>query len=362
MAKSPALRILIAGGGTGGHLFPGLAIAEAFAQARPGCDVRFVGSYYGIEGRVVPERGHRLYRLPVRGLYGVSWLRRLRVAALLPVALLQSLWIILAFRPHLVLGVGGYASGPLLLAALLLRRRTAIQEQNAYPGMTNRLLGRHVQRAFVPVAGLEGLFPTAMVVGNPVRRAILALRERDMPPRTEPLVLVVGGSQGAHRINEAMADAAPLLHAEAPQLRIVHQTGAADRDAVAAAYAAAGLPAEVPAFIDDMPAILARARLVVSRAGASAVNELIAARCPAILIPIPGASGDHQRKNAQWMQAGGAAVLLEQTALDGERLARAILELMADPARLAAMEAATDALFPGDAAARIVEECLRMIG
>ena len=362
MPQPPVLRILIAGGGTGGHLFPGLAVAEAFARARPGCDLRFVGSYHGIEGRVVPERGYRLYRLPVRGLYGVSWLRRLRVVALLPVAILQSLWIILAFRPHLVLGVGGYASGPLLLVALLLRRRTAIQEQNAYPGLTNRLLGRYVHRAFVPVAGLEGLFPQALVVGNPVRRAILALREGDMPPRDERLVLVVGGSQGAHRINEAMAAAAPLLHAEAPDLRIVHQTGAADQDAVAAAYRAAGVQAEVLAFIDDMPAVLARARLVVSRAGASAVNELIAARCPAILVPIPGASGDHQRKNAQWVQAGGAGVLLEQAALSGERLARAIVDLMADPGRLAVMEAATDALFPGDAAARIVAECLRLIG
>ncbi|MCH7476617.1 MAG: glycosyltransferase, partial [SAR324 cluster bacterium] len=152
------MRILIAGGGTGGHLFPGLAIADAFLSRHPSAEIRFAGSSYGIEHRVIPARGFRLYRIPVRGLYGVSWRRRAWVLAMMPLALLMSAGILLTFRPHLVIGVGGYASGPVLAMAVLLRRVTVLQEQNAYPGLTNRLLGRYVRMAFVPVEGLERFF------------------------------------------------------------------------------------------------------------------------------------------------------------------------------------------------------------
>ncbi len=357
-------RVLIAGGGTGGHLFPGLAIAEAFLRRHPSAEVRFVGGRRGLEGRVVPERGFRLYRIPVRGLYGVSLRRRLWVAAMLPLAALQCCWILLSFRPHLVIGVGGYASGPMLAAALLTRRLTVLQEQNASPGLTNRWLGRFVRLAFVPFEGLERYFPHRVVVGNPVRAAILALRDEPRGhsaavPGEPPLLFIFGGSQGARRINQAVTEALPLL--EGRPLEILHQTGPADHGWVSEAYARTTLRHRVVPFIEDMADGYRRARLVVSRAGASAVTEIIAARRASLLIPIPGTSGDHQLKNGQRLEAAGAAVLLEQAGLSGESLAARITALLDAPARLERMAAATDALFAGDAATRIVEECTRLL-
>jgi len=355
------LRVLIAGGGTGGHLFPGLAIAEALQQRRPELEVRFAGSPYGIEERVVPQQGYRLYRIPVRGLYHVPLRRRLWVLAMLPVALLKSVWALLTYRPHLVIGVGGYASAPVLAAAILLRRRTAIQEQNAYPGMTNRLLGRYVDRAFVPVEGLERLFPRALVTGNPVRRAILALREAPDPQRPVPRVFVLGGSQGARRVNEAMCEAMPHLERAGRPLRILHQTGRSDLDWVRARYAGTALDAEVTPFIEDMAGAYAASRVVVSRAGASAVSEIVTARRASILVPIPGTSGDHQVRNARRLADAGAGVLLEQARLSGESLAHELLALLEDPARVDGMERACDRLFPGDSAAQIAEACLALM-
>jgi UDP-N-acetylglucosamine--N-acetylmuramyl-(pentapeptide) pyrophosphoryl-undecaprenol N-acetylglucosamine transferase len=361
MAEAKAHRVLIAGGGTGGHLFPGLAIAEAFLARRPGTEVRFVGGHYGLEGRVVPARGFRLHRIPVRGLYGVSLPRRLWALALLPFALLRCFLILLAFRPHIVIGVGGYASGPMLAAALLTRRLTVLQEQNAYPGLTNRWLGRFVRLAFVPFEGLERFFPRRVVVGNPVRAAILALREEAPAERSVPLLFVFGGSQGARRINQAVCEALPRLEAWGRPLEILHQTGPHDHGLVSAAYAATGLRHEVAPFIEDMADAFRRARLIVSRAGASAVTEIIAARRAALLIPIPGTSGEHQLKNAERLAEAGAGELLEQADLSGETLAARLTALLDDPPRLAAMETATDTLFAGDAAARIVEECERLM-
>jgi UDP-N-acetylglucosamine--N-acetylmuramyl-(pentapeptide) pyrophosphoryl-undecaprenol N-acetylglucosamine transferase len=356
------LRVLITGGGTGGHLFPGLALAEAFQRAVPGCDVRFAGSHYGLESRIVPARGFRLYRLPVRGLFGVSWRRRLWVAAMLPVALLKALGIVLAFRPQLVIGVGGYASGPMLAVAVACRRVTVIQEQNAYPGMTNRMLGRFVRLAFLPVAGLEKLFPRQEQIGSPVRRDILALRERPPLPRPEPLIFVLGGSQGARAINQAMIGALPPLANWGRPLRILHQTGPRDLDWVREAYRGCPIPHEVVPFLDDMAGAFERARLVVSRSGASAVNEIVTARRASVFVPIPRTSGDHQLMNARRVAEAGAGIVLEQSAATGEKLAATLIALLNDPAALDRMEAACDRLFSGDAAGAIVKSCLRLIG
>ena len=360
--KARPVRILIAGGGTGGHLFPGLSIADAFLSRHPGAEIRFAGSSYGIEHRVVPARGFRLYRIPVRGLYGVSWRRRAWVLAMMPLALLMSAGILLTFRPHLVIGVGGYASGPVLAMAVLLRRVTVLQEQNAYPGLTNRLLGRYVRMAFVPVEGLERFFARSEVVGNPVRADILRLREEPPAARPEPMVLVFGGSQGARRINEAMVGALPLLGKVSSPVSILHQTGSADLGWASAGYAANSVPHQVVPFIEDMADAFRRCRLVVGRAGASTVNEIVTARRASILIPIPGASGEHQLKNARRVEVAGAGVVLEQAELSGETLGKQLVELLRDPARMDRMEGNCDALFPGDAAARIVEKCLQLIG
>jgi UDP-N-acetylglucosamine--N-acetylmuramyl-(pentapeptide) pyrophosphoryl-undecaprenol N-acetylglucosamine transferase len=359
------LRFLVAGGGTGGHLFPGLAIAEALRARVPDCEVRFAGSAYGIEHRAVPERGYRLHRIAVRGLYGVPWGRRLLRLAMLPWAFVQCVAILLAYRPHLVIGVGGYASGPMLATALLLRRRCVIQEQNAWPGLTNRLLGRHVALAFTAVEDRQGFFRRTVVTGTPVREAIRALRAAAPAPRPVPVLFVFGGSQGARVINRAMAAALPRLEAWSAQghpLEIVHQTGRADLEEVQAAYARTRLRVQVQPFIEDMAAVYRRARLVLGRAGASAVNEIVTARRAAVFVPIPGTSGDHQRRNALRVAEAGAAVVIEQGELSGERLAATLLALLDDPARLDAMEAATDALAPGDAAGRIADECLTLLG
>lgn len=363
--KERKLRVLIAGGGTGGHLFPGLAIADALLGRRPEADIRFAGSNYGLEARVVPARGFRLYRIPVRGLYQVSWRRKLWVVAMLPLAFLRSLFLLLAFRPRLVIGVGGYASGPVMATALLLGRLTVLQEQNASAGLTNRLLGRFVRMAFLPFEGAEKIFPRHRVVGNPVRPAILALRDEPPAERPQPLLLVFGGSQGAQVLNRAICDALPLLRqwsaAGGAELRILHQTGEAELEAVRAAYQDSGLPHTVLPFIEDMADAFRRCRLVVGRAGASTVTEIVAARRPSVLVPIPATSGEHQLKNAQRIQAAGAGLLLEQAELSGQTLAEKITALLADPARLAQMERNCDTLFRGDAAAIIADACLQLV-
>jgi UDP-N-acetylglucosamine--N-acetylmuramyl-(pentapeptide) pyrophosphoryl-undecaprenol N-acetylglucosamine transferase len=361
MGERAPLRILIAGGGTGGHLFPGLAIAEAFQRRLPGTEVRFAGGAQGLEHRVVPARGYRLYRIPVRGWFGVPLRRRLAVLALLPWAALRCAAIVLGYRPHLVIGVGGYASGPMLALALLLGRTCVLQEQNTSPGLTNRILGRFVKRAFVVLGAETSGFRHPVAVGSPVRRAILALREQPAPPRPVPLLLVLGGSQGARALNRALVAAAPALKAWGRPLRIVHQSGAAELDEVRAGYARAGVDAEVTPFIDDMAGAYGRARLIVSRAGASAVNEIVCVRRASILVPIPATSGDHQLKNARRLEQAGCAVVIEQAALTGESLAAAIRTLLDDPARLDGMERACDALFGGDAAERIVQECQALL-
>ena len=361
-SQGEQFRLLIAGGGTGGHLFPGLAIAEEFKRRLPQCEVRFAGSAYGIEATVIPARGYRLYRLPVRGLYRVPLRRKIWVVAMLPIALMKAAMVMLTYRPRLVIGVGGYASGPMLLMAVLLRTKTAIQEQNAVPGLTNRLLGRLVDRAFVPLPGMERHFPRHQVVGTPVRREILALREAPPRPRPVPLLFIFGGSQGARRLNEAMTAALPQLEAWDGALEILHQTGPLDIEWVERCYRECSIPHRVVPFVEDMAGALAGSRLVVSRAGASAVTEIITARRASLLIPIPGTSGEHQLMNARRVAEAGAGILLEQAALSGEVLAGRVIGLLEDPPTLDRMEERCDTLFQGDSAARIVESGLEMVG
>jgi UDP-N-acetylglucosamine--N-acetylmuramyl-(pentapeptide) pyrophosphoryl-undecaprenol N-acetylglucosamine transferase len=249
----------------------------------------------------------------------------------------------------------------MLAMAILTRRVTVIQEQNAAPGLTNRLLGRFVRLAFAPVAGLERIFPRLEVVGSPVRRDILALRERPPEPRPVPVLLVLGGSQGARAINRAVIEALPALEAWGGSLEILHQAGPLDFAWVEQAYRGCRVAHRVVPFLDDMGGAYARCRLVLSRAGASAVNEIVTARRASILVPIPHASGDHQLVNARRLAEAGAGVLLEQQALTGERLASELIALLERPERIDAMEAACDALFAGDAAGRIAASCLRLI-
>jgi UDP-N-acetylglucosamine--N-acetylmuramyl-(pentapeptide) pyrophosphoryl-undecaprenol N-acetylglucosamine transferase len=362
----PPLRVLIAGGGTGGHLFPGVALAEAIV-ARGG-HVAFVGTARGIEARVIPELGFPLHLVDVAGIKGRGVGGLLRGVAKLPRAGVQALGIVRRERPDVVVGVGGYASGPIVASAALTGRATAILEQNSVAGLTNRLLGRLVRRVFTMFPDARGDFPARKVrhVGNPIRRSILAaLREPAAEHRAadQPRLLVFGGSQGARALNDAMIAGAPALLAALPGLEIRHQTGRDDEARVREAYAAAGLTARirVEPFIREMAAAYRSCDLVVSRAGATSLAELAAVGLPAVLVPFPQATDDHQTHNARSLVTAGAAVLLPQAELDGERLARDVTALLGDRTRLEQMGAAMAGAARADAAEVIVDELERLV-
>jgi UDP-N-acetylglucosamine--N-acetylmuramyl-(pentapeptide) pyrophosphoryl-undecaprenol N-acetylglucosamine transferase len=352
-------RVLIAGGGTGGHLFPALALAEELTSR--GAAVRFVGTAHGIEARAVPKAGYALDLITVSGLKRTGLGGALRGLAKLPVALWQSLRIVGAFDPDVVVGVGGYASGPVLVAALVRGRPTAILEQNSIPGVTNRILGRLVRRAYIALEPARAWFPAAKTVllGNPVRRAIREAAAEPRAPGAPARVLVVGGSQGAHAINENVAGAVELLARRGRTLALVHQTGAADAGPIAARYAALGGAAgELTAreFIDDMAAAYARADLVVGRAGATTIAELGAVGRPAVLVPFPFAADDHQTVNARVLEQAGAACVLPQAELTPARLADTLERLLADDVGRARMAAAMRELGRPAAAAAIADD------
>lgn len=347
--------MIVAGGGTGGHLFPGLAVAEQWAGAEPR-SVLFVGSAFGIEARVIPTTRFAFRALRIRGLRGRGWRGALGLAVQLPAAIVAGLRILGQFRADVVLGVGGYASFPLVAAAWLRRVPSVLLEQNARPGLANRALAHLARRVCTTFAAAEAAFPAGKVVltGNPVR----AFAPPPPPaPRRGFTLLAFGGSQGARRLNQALADAAAALFAAIPDLRVVHQTGAADRDPIAARYAALGVAAEALAFIDDMGAAYHGADLVVCRSGATTVAELTVLGKPAILVPYPFAADDHQRANAAVVAEHGAGVLLLDAECTGERLAAAVIELARDRARLRAMGEAARRLGVPDAAARVVATC-----
>jgi UDP-N-acetylglucosamine--N-acetylmuramyl-(pentapeptide) pyrophosphoryl-undecaprenol N-acetylglucosamine transferase len=355
--------LLIAGGGTGGHLFPGVAIAEELRARAGDAEVLFVGTRRGIEARVLPDLGWRLDVIEVSGLKTVGFLGALRGVLRLPRALWQARRIVKRFAPDAVIGVGGYASGPVVLAARLRGVRTAICEQNSIPGLTNKLLGRVVRAVFLSFDESRRFFKARKVQmsGNPVRRALLSelSNERSFDnsspdkPRTIH-VLVCGGSQGAVAVNE-LACAALISLAKDHPIEIVHQTGEKHRDATAERYARAGVAAECTAFIKDMAAAYRRADLVVGRAGATTVAELAIAGKPAVFIPFPFAADNHQELNAKEMAAKGAALMFRQAELTGDKLADALRPLLADPQRLAGMRTAMRSLAKPRAAADVID-------
>jgi UDP-N-acetylglucosamine--N-acetylmuramyl-(pentapeptide) pyrophosphoryl-undecaprenol N-acetylglucosamine transferase len=356
------MRLIIAGGGTGGHLTPGLAVAEE-VMARPGGEVLFVGTTRGIEARMVPAAGYPLELLEVSGLKRVGRQAFLRGLGRLPLALARSLAIVRRFRPEVVLGVGGYASGPVVLAAATLGVPTAVQEQNSIPGFTNRTLGRLVRSVLVAFPEAEAHFPARKValVGNPVRQAFLRSAGATRFLEGDGL-LVVGGSQGARAVNDLVMGAAEQLAARGTLPRLLHQTGRADAVRCADQYRALGLLDRVTIFpfIDDMAGALAGAAVVVGRAGALTLAELAIMGRPAVLIPLPTAADDHQRKNAEYFSRSGAAVTLPQAAATPAGLAALLADLLADTPRLRAMGAAMHALARPAAAREVVDHLARI--
>jgi len=337
------MKILIAGGGTGGHLFPGLAVAEELSAR--GHDVSFVGTARGIESRAVPQAGYPLELIDISGLKGSGFSTFLKGAYRVPKSLVQSFSILRRTKPDLVVGVGGYASGPMVLAAWMSGRPTAILEQNSVPGFTNRTLGKFVKLILGAFETAGKHFPKTRykLVGNPVRKKI---RERVLnnAERNGDGILVVGGSQGAHAVNELVFAAMRLLAAINAAPPLVHQTGEKDREELAQRYAAAGISADVRAFIDDMGAAYRQAGLVIARAGASTLAELTMIGMPAILIPFPFAADDHQTVNARELADKGAAILMPQKDASPTTLAEAIRALLEDPAERQRMSQAALAL------------------
>ena len=323
------MKIVIAGGGTGGHLFPGLAVAEELSAR--GHQVSFVGTARGIESKAVPQAGYPLALIDISGLKSSGFAGFVKGAYRIPKSLAQSFSILRRIKPDLVVGVGGYASGPMVLAAWMSGRPTAILEQNSVPGVTNRTLGKFVKLIFGAFETASKYFPKTRyrLVGNPVRRKV---RERvaNNEANAGEGILVVGGSQGAHAVNELVFAAMQLLHGMGKAPRLVHQTGEKDREDFARRYAEAGIDADVRAFIDDMGAAYRDAAVVIARAGASTLAELTMVGMPSILIPFPFAADDHQTVNARELADQGAAILMPQKSASPAELAQAMRALVDD--------------------------------
>ena len=358
------MKVLIAAGGTGGHIYPGIAVAQEIMRRDSESEVRFVGTSRGLETRLVPQAGFELSLIDSAGLKNVTAVARMKGIVILPKSFVSAGRVIRAFRPDVVVGAGGYVSGPVVLMAALLGRPTLVMESNALPGWTNRVLARFVNRAAVSFEQALPFFRgKGVVTGNPVRREFFEIPRKQREPGRLSL-LIFGGSQGAHAINEAMIVALPGLQQLRGGLRVKHQTGAADFEKVNAAYAAAGWSeqAEVRSYIDNMMNDFAQADLVICRAGATTTAELIAAGKASIMIPFPYAADDHQRKNAEALQAAGAARMIVQQQLSGERLAQEIQDLAHDPSQIDRMEEASRELAHGDAAVAAVNLIEQLAG
>ncbi len=363
---SHLMRAILAGGGTGGHVIPALAIANQLKKSY-GAEVLFIGTARGIENRLVPASGYPLQLVRVGALKNVSLVTRLKTAFDLPRAVWDAGRMLNEFAPDVVIGVGGYASGPAMLAALVKHIPTLAFEPNVVPGFANRMVARFVSAAAVHFQETAKYFRHAEVTGVPVRQAFF-----EIPPKHAgtPTLLVFGGSQGAHAINEAMIRCLPVLRQEAPGIQIIHQTGERDYNDALAAYrglqdTASGpgsFTFEVFKFIEDMPAAFARADLVVCRSGASTVAEIAAAGKPAVFVPFPRAADDHQRVNAEALERAGAAVVVEESKLEGVWLAETIAALLQDSSRLQMMSAAARSLAHPNAAQDIAAMAARVAG
>jgi len=362
-------RIMVAGGGTGGHLFPGLAVVDELRRRLPEIEVRFVGTARGIESRILPRRGESLELLEVTPLKGQGLGARFKSFARIPTAMKKASALMDDFEPDLVLGVGGYASGPVLLSASLSGRPTALLEQNAQVGMTNRILARFVDRAYISFEQTEEVFGRrkSRLTGNPVRQefvehARLALADPEGFESRARTILVLGGSQGARKLNEDVPRALAKAGIAARRLEVVHQTGESMRDQVEAAYQELGIPARVVTFIDEIARAYSNAALVIARAGATTLAELCAIGRPSILVPFPFAADDHQTKNAKALEEQHASICLREADLEVDALGTTIADLLDDPVRRQAMaQAARDHGRP-DAAAAIVDDMMAWVG
>jgi len=351
---SEVMRVIIAGGGTGGHVYPGIAIAKEILRRNSQAEVLFIGTEKGLENRVIPQEGFRLQKITVSGIKGIRGLRRLESLLKIPVSLWESYQIISRFNPQLIIGVGGYSSGPPVFVAALLRVPILLQEQNATPGLTNRLLAHVACRVATSFPESQNFFgKKAVLTGNPVR---LEFRQSKPDIREDRFVVViVGGSQGARAINQAVVQSLDYLKPEFARLKFIHQTGESDYDEVSGAYTRYAVVHEVRSFFYDMPVHYHRADLLVSRAGATTLAEIALSGKASILIPFPHATDNHQQKNAESFASGGAAEIILQQNLGGELLATRIKFYLDHPEELRQMGEKSLLFGRPDATERIVD-------
>ena len=355
------MRVLLAGGGTGGHLFPAVALGQLLLKEVAGAQVLFIGTKRGIEYRLLPQLQLPLELVDMVGVVGRGWRGKLELIPKLTRSLIQAQGILRRFKPDLVVGFGGYASVPVLLAAKILHVPYLIHEQNAIPGVSNKLLAKGAARICVSYPDTLTCFPRSKtrLTGNPLRQGFEQMPE-ELPVPGQ--VLVFGGSRGARAINEALVACLPELLRWPQPPQILHQTGEDDFAMVQAAYAEAGYPAaNVVPFIDDMAEAYAHSALVICRAGATTLAELTVCGRPAILIPFPHATGDHQNANARALEQAGAAVVLQQRDLTALRLATELRILLADRDELQLMAMRGRSLARPDAAAKILAECRNLV-
>jgi UDP-N-acetylglucosamine--N-acetylmuramyl-(pentapeptide) pyrophosphoryl-undecaprenol N-acetylglucosamine transferase len=357
------VKVLIAGGGTGGHLFPGIALAEEVVTRHHRNEVVFVGTERGLEARVVPQAGFPLEFIRARGLKGKGLGQFIKGLLALPLAFIESVRILSRHKPDVVVGVGGYASGPVVMAAWLMGIPTAVQEQNALPGLTNKVLGRFVKVVFTAFEEARRFFPEGKVqlVGNPIRRKLMDNYLRSHVAHEHFSILVFGGSLGAKGVNQRVVDALEHLQDLKDQIRFVHQTGKNDLEMVRKGYADKGFQAEVVEFIDDMSDAYAKADLVICRAGATTLAELTVCKKASILIPFPYATDNHQEVNARALVDMGAAVMFRESELTGQKLAETIRGLKSDPARLKQMEKKAGLLGRPEASKELADVCVELM-
>jgi UDP-N-acetylglucosamine--N-acetylmuramyl-(pentapeptide) pyrophosphoryl-undecaprenol N-acetylglucosamine transferase len=359
--KNHRLNILIAGGGTGGHLFPGIAIARAFMTRNPENRILFVGTDRPFERRILSEEGFEHQAIRAAGIKGMGLLSKVRSLLKVPVALFQSSWIILCFKPHIIIGVGGYSSGPVALAAFLMGKTIVLHEQNILPGITNRIVSRFARRIHVSFEESLGFFPEnkVLLTGNPVRQSILSAKNNPSPGNRFT-VLVSGGSQGAHRVNMALVDA--LNHLDDPAAwHFIHQTGDRDVSMVNDAYRSKGISAQVQAFFNDMDVQYGKTNLIIGRAGATSLAEITSIGLAAILIPFPFAADNHQVKNALSLAGKGAAEMITEDELDGKSLADRLMFYRNNPDDLKKISERSAALGKPLAASAIVDDCYELL-
>ena len=358
-------KVVIAGGGTGGHLFPGIALARALKRNDMTIEITFVGTKQGIESKVLPREGFKLKTIISSGLLGKKGLNRWVSWSKLPVGAVQSMCFLIRNRPNLVVGVGGYVSAPLVFSAWLLRIPILIHEQNAFPGMANKWLGKIADKVAVSYKESKQFFSNKKVevTGNMIHEKLCQPREEFPPPLKQPFgVLILGGSQGAHSINMAMVEALDLLSDRKERLHITHQTGDADYENVKKQYAAKGFSANVMSFVTDMPVRYRLASLVICRSGATTLAEITAAGRVSFLIPFPYAANNHQEHNARIIEAAGAGEVILDKEISGEGIAKSIKKAMDEPENLQRMENNSYRLGSRDATEKVRKICLELMG